>query len=190
MFAVGTLIALPAFSQASLEYKFDVAVQAFGSFVKSTVSDGVEQKATHSGGVLGSYRYFFNNHHGAEFNYGYSLNTQQYGLNNALFRVPAYSHEATAAYVFRYPLRRITPFALAGVGGLMFNPKDTPLASMQARPAFLYGGGADFNITDRFFLRAQYRGLVYNSPNFDVPILNVDRVTHRAEPSAGFGFRF
>jgi len=63
-------------------------------------------------------------------------------------------------------------------------------ANMQARAAFLYGGGADFNITNRVFFRAGYRGLVYNSPNFDVPALNVDRLTHRAEPFGGIGYRF
>jgi len=40
------------------------------------------------------------------------------------------------------------------------------------------------------FFRAGYRGLLYNSPNFDVPALNVDRLTHRAEPFGGIGYRF
>jgi len=40
-------------------------------------------------------------------------------------------------------------------------------------------------------VRAQYRGLVYNSPTFDlVSTLGADRVTHRAKPSIGFGFGF
>jgi len=60
-----------------------------------------------------------------------------------------------------------------------------------ARPVFVYGAGADFDLGKRFFLRAQYRGLVYNSPTFDLlQALTYDRVTHRAEPSIGFGYRF
>ena len=52
-------------------------------------------------------------------------------------------------------------------------------------------GGADFNLTHRLFLRAEYRGLVYNSPTFDLSsTVGTDRVTHRAEPSIGFGYRF
>ena len=79
----------------------------------------------------------------------------------------------------------------AGVGGLVFNPSDVPTASTQARAAFVYGGGADFNLTHRIFMRAEYRGLVYNSPTFDLaPVQGTDRVTHRAEPSIGFGYRF
>ncbi len=80
---------------------------------------------------------------------------------------------------------------LAGVGGLIFDPKDFAGASTQTRAAFVYGGGADFNLTDRIFMRAEYRGLVYNSPTYDLAGLNgVDRITHRAEPSIGFGYRF
>src|SRR5439155_17689742 len=105
--------------------------------------------------------------------------------------VKANQHEVTAAYVYRHALKHFTPFAEAGVGGLIFDPTDLPGANTQARAAFVYGAGADFNISHRLFMRAQYRGLVYNSPTFDVaPINNLDRVTHRAEPSVGFGFRF
>jgi len=40
-------------------------------------------------------------------------------------------------------------------------------------------------------MRAEYRGFVYNSPTYDLPgLAGLDRVTHRAEPSVGFGYRF
>jgi outer membrane immunogenic protein len=189
LLAATGLLALPAFSQETPSRQ-DATVQAFGSFVKSTTDNGVEQKATNSGGILGSYRFFFNDHHGVELNYGYTLNTQNYALAAGTTGVNAYSHEATAAYVLRFPKRRFTPFVLAGAGALVFDPKDSTFANTQARPAFLYGGGADINITNRLFLRAGYRGLLYNSPNFEVPALNVDRLTHRAEPFGGIGYRF
>jgi len=185
----GALVALPAFSQETS--RSDVAVQAFGSFVKTTTENGVQQGATNSGGVLASYRFFFSNSHGVEVNYGYSRNTQTYGLSTGLLGVKANQHEATAAYVYRHPLRRFTPFVEAGVGAIAFAPSDLPLIDTQARAAFVYGGGADFSITKRVFLRAEYRGLVYNSPTFDLtPVQGADRVTHRAEPSVGFGYRF
>jgi len=183
---------MPAFSQEDVpQEKSEVSVQAFGSFLKDTVNNGVRQGATNSGGVLANYRYFFNKYHGAEVNYGYSLNTHSYGLAGGPVGVKAHSNEVTAAYVFRYPTRWFTPFAQAGVGGLVFDPKDSPGADTQARAAFVYGGGADFNVTRQLFFRAQYRGLVYSSPTFDLAPLNgLDRVTHRAEPSVGVGFRF
>src|SRR5437879_4571048 len=160
-------IALPAFSQSEESGKNEVSVQAFGSFVKSTTDNGIENKATHSGGVLGSYRYFFNAHHGVEANYGYSLNTQSYGSTSGVLGVKSYSHEISAAYVFRMPMNKFTPFVLAGAGGLIFDPKDFVGANSQARAAFVYGGGADFKLTPHIFVRAEYRGLVYNSPTYD-----------------------
>jgi opacity protein-like surface antigen len=189
IFLGSSLAALPALGQEAS--RSEVSLQAFGSFVKSTTDNGVQQSATDSGGVLANYRFFFSNDSGVEVNYGYSLNTQTYGLPSGLFGVKAHQDEVTAAYVYRHPLTRFTPFVEAGVGGLVFDPKDAPEASTQARAAFVYGGGADFNITKRVFLRAEYRGLVYDSPTFDLSeTVETDRITHRAEPSVGFGYRF
>jgi opacity protein-like surface antigen len=183
------LATLPAFSQ---EFdRSEVTVQAFGSFVKNTTDNGASQSATNSGGVLANYRYFFTASQGVEVNYGYSLNTQTYGLPSGPLGVKSDNHEATAAYIFRHKMHGFTPFVEAGVGGLVFDPRDTPGASTQARAAFVYGGGADFDITKRFFIRAEYRGFVYSSPTFDLAVAQgTDRVTHRAEPSVGFGYRF
>src|ERR1700678_4292278 len=97
-------VALPAFAQSEDVGKNDVSVQVFGSFVKSTTSDGVQNSATDSGGVLGSYRRFFDYHNGVEVNYGYALNTQHFVSSSSALGVKTYSHEASAAYVFRLPL--------------------------------------------------------------------------------------
>jgi outer membrane immunogenic protein len=185
-------LALPAFSQTENPGKQDVAVQAFGSFVTGTTQDGVHNSATDSGGVLASYRYFFSAHQGVEANYGYALNTQNYSAAGALIDgVNSYSHEVSGAYVFRMPFRRVMPFALAGAGALIFDPKNFTGASTQTRAAFVYGAGADVNLSNHIFMRAEYRGFVYSSPTYDLPMLaGLGRATHRAEPSIGFGYRF
>jgi opacity protein-like surface antigen len=73
----------------------------------------------------------------------------------------------------------------------MFDPKNFAGATTQARAAFVYGAGADINMSRHLFMRAEHRGLVYNSPTFGIPELaRTDRVTHAAEPTVGFGFRF
>lgn len=185
--AAVALIAAPAFAQSDEPGRQDVAVQASGSFVSSTTHNGVDNNATNSGGVLATYRFFFSKHHGVEANYGYALNTQSYGA----LGVKTNSHEVSGAYVFRMPFGKVTPFALAGAGALVFNPKDFRGAGTQTRAAFVYGVGADINLTNHLFMRAEYRGFVYNSPTYDLAALNrLDRVTHRAEPSVGFGYRF
>src|SRR5579864_2789800 len=107
-------LALPAFSQSESPERNEVSAQAFGSFVKSTTDNGVRNSATNSGGVLGSYRFFFNDHNGVEVNYGYSLSTQNYLSPGGALGVKSYSHEASAAYEFRVPLKRFTPFVSAG----------------------------------------------------------------------------
>jgi outer membrane immunogenic protein len=183
--------AVPAFSQSESPDKNEVSVQAFGSFVKSTTDNGIENKATNSGGVLANYRYFFDAHNGVEADYGYSLNSQIYGSTSGVLGVKSYTNEISAAYVFRMPMRHFTPFVLAGAGGLIFDPKNFAGASSQGRAAFVYGAGADFKLTEHVFVRAEYRGFVYDSPTYDLAgLAGTDRTTHRAEPSIGFGYKW
>jgi len=190
LFAWSAFAALPAFSQEDF-YRQEVSGQAFGSFVKDTTQDGIKQKATDSGGVLASYRYFFNKNSGVEANYGYSLNTQSYNGAGTGVGVKSYSNEVTAAYVFRLPFNRWSFFALGGAGAIVFDAKDMHGVGSQARPVGVYGAGIDADITSHLFVRAQYRGLIYNSPTYGLAALaSMDRVTHRAEPSIGFGWRF
>ena len=178
-----------AFAQEeNAAYKNEASVQAFGAFVKTTSQSGIQQSATNGAGFLATYRFFFNDHNGVELNYGYSQNTQNYvGLGG----VDSRSHEVSAAYILRFPMKRWTPFVLAGAGGLLFQPNNFSLADTQARAAGVYGGGADINLSRHVFVRAEYRGLIYNSPTFGLMALSgADRITHRAEPSIGFGYRF
>jgi opacity protein-like surface antigen len=183
-------IALPAYAQSE-GGRQEVAVQAFGSFVKTTTQNGTDNTATNSGGVLASYGYFFSTHHGVEANYGYARNTESYTSAAGALGVKTNSHEVSGAYVFRMPFRNVTPFALAGVGALVFDPRDFVGASTQTRAGFVYGAGADITVSHHIFIRAEYRGFVYNSPTYDLPAFaGLDRITHRAEPSVGFGYRF
>jgi outer membrane immunogenic protein len=182
------LMSAAAFAQEDYTtYKNEVTVQALGSFVKQTTQDGIKQDANNSSGVLGTYRLWFDRHNGVEANYAWTTNTERYDA----FGMENNSHEISAAYVFRMPMKRWSPFVLGGAGALVFDPKNSAEASTQARATFVYGGGADINLTDHFFVRGEYRGLVYNSPTYDLAGLKgLDRVTHRAEPTIGFGWRF
>jgi outer membrane immunogenic protein len=206
LFAGTLLTQTPAFSQEEAPAsRSEVSVQALGSFVKSTNLNGVEQSATNSGGVLASYRFFFDRHNGVEVNYGYERNSQNYGLTNGPLGIGSNAHEVSADYILRFPARRWSPFVLAGVGALIFDPRNVSQSALagflqpgsqgnvsaQTRASFIYGGGADFKLTSHLFLRAEYRGFVYNSPTYDFSGLSgLDRTTHRAQPSIGFGYRF
>ena len=186
------LTPLPALCQENVASKSDVSVEAFLPVVKSTTSYGVEQSTSVNGGVLAGYRYYFGTHSGVEVSYGYSRSTQTYGLGSGPSGLDSNSDEVFAAYVFRFPHKRWSPFLLGGAGALVFDPTATTGgANTQVRAGFLYGGGADFNIHRRVFVRAEYRGIFYNSPTFNLNALNgLDRFTHRAEPAIGFGYKF
>lgn len=84
---------------------------------------------------------------------------------------------------------KLKPFLLAGSGALMFDAKNNAGASMsgaqrQAKAAFLYGGGVDYELTHHLALRAEYRSLVFVVPDSNIAALNADKVTHVAQPSA------
>lgn len=87
------------------------------------------------------------------------------------------------------------PYVLAGLGALVFDPTNNAGgfllgAQSQERAAFLYGGGADYDVAKHLTVRAEYRGFVYERPDFEVATLHSGATTHTAQPSAGIVFRF
>jgi len=118
-----------------MRFKSEASVRALGSFVKQTTENGVDQGATDSAGVLTTYRYYFSRHKGIEANYSWKSNTQTYTGSG----VGTNSHEISAAYVFRVPMRPWSPFVLAGAGALIFDPHNFAGANTQTRAAFVYG---------------------------------------------------
>ena len=196
--SLALLFSSAAFAQEGSAWSHgEVSVQGTGFFTKDSNGNGISQHSTDTGGFLVGYRYHFNRWFAAEANYGYDRDTQQNFTAGGPFNIQANVHHATAAAVVTLPgSNRINPYVLAGAGALVFDPTNNGGQSVagaltQAKPAFVYGGGADFNLSHGFFMRAEYRGLVYNSPTYDLPVLaGLDRTTHRAEPSIGFGYRF
>jgi|SRR5215470_6892120 len=175
----------------------EVSVQGTGFFTKDSDNNGIIQHSTDSGGLLVSYRNLFSRWFGADLSYGYTRDTQLNFTPVGASRVQSDVHQTTAALLVRTPGRVLgfRPFALAGAGALTFSPINNfgglaIGADTQAKAAFVYGGGADYDITDHFALRLEYRGLVYGRPDFGLTPLNSDTVTHTAQPSAGFVIRF
>jgi outer membrane immunogenic protein len=180
-----------ALCQETPTYKNEVNIEGFLPIVKTTTASGVQQSTSLNGGVLASYRFSFGTHSGVEVSYGYSRSTQTYNLGSGPLGLDSNSDEVFAAYVFRFIHKRWSPFLLAGAGALIFDPRNTTGADTQVRAGYLYGGGADFNVHRRLFLRAEYRGIFYNSPTFSLNGLNgLDRFTHRAEPAIGLAYKF
>ena len=189
--AIVACMALLSMRAVAQELRSEVSVQGTGFFTKDSNGNGIENKATETGGLLIGYRYNINRWLAAEANYGYDRNTQSY-FGSTFARVQSNIHQITGSAVVKLPsFARIQPYVITGGGGLIFDPTgDAGGATSQARGAFLYGGGADYAFTKHLSLRAEYRGLVYKAPNFNVASLKTDSWTHTAQPSAGIVFRF
>jgi opacity protein-like surface antigen len=175
----------------------EMSVQGTGFFTKDSSGNGINQHATDTGGFLLSYRYHFNTWLAADASYSHARNAQQNFTSSGPFSVQANVHQATGALVVTVPRRvfRLHPYFLAGAGALVFDPTGNrggfvSGAQSQSRAAFVYGGGADYDLSIHFALRAEYRGFVYGRPDFDLASLHSGATTHTAEPSAGIVFRF
>lgn len=186
-----------AFAQEEPAWKHgEISVQGTGFFTKDSNGNGISQHATDTGGFLVGYRYHFNRWIAAEANYGWDRNTQQNLTSTGAFNLQANVHTATADAVVTLPgSERINPYVLAGAGALVFDPtnnagQSVPGALRQAKAAFVYGGGVDFTIVSHVALRAEYRGYVYNRPDFQLAGLDSNVTAHTAVPSAGLVFRF
>jgi opacity protein-like surface antigen len=172
----------------------EVSGQVTGFIVKDTDGNGISQNSTKTLGALASYRFFFNRYVGVDGSYGLARNTLHNFTPTGAFNIQSDIHQVTGAVVVRYP-NKISPYALAGAGALIFNPTDNPGgfvagADRQTKPAFVYGGGTNIYITERFGIRAEYRGFVYKQADFGLDALNSDKYAHTAQPSVGFVIRF
>jgi len=196
--AVAAFFVFSATAMAQVEQHSQISLQGTALVTKDTNADSspLSHQATKSGGLLVGYSYQFNSWAGAEGNYGYTQNTQNY-MASVGQSIRSDFHEITGAFVAHIPVkvRSVRPYALAGAGALVFNPTDdakrmNSAIDRQTKAAFVYGGGVNFDITSNFGVRAEYRGLVYKVPDFQLDALNLDKVTHLAQPSVGFFFRF
>jgi opacity protein-like surface antigen len=194
---------------------FDASISGAGVFTKQSEGMGITQSATDGSNYFGTLRFRFNPKHSLALNYGRAKNSQIYQTGFD-FHVLNTISEFSAAYVYN-PIKKgkFEPFVLAGGGVLRFSPSstweflpdflvDVPNrvqvnlnAAKQSEIAFLYGGGVDYRLPYRFALRLQYRGLLYDAPDFKLSAASGSSVSfftgskgHMAEPSIGLVFRF
>lgn len=173
----------------------EVSIEGTGFITHDSSGNGVLDRATNTGGLLVGYRYNLHSWFAVEANYGYDRNTQMY-FGNTLARVQSDIHQFTGSVVVKLPwLGRFQPYALAGGGALVFEPTGNANgvfagANQQTRGTFLYGLGADYVLARHLSLRAEYRGLVYKAPDFNLSKLNTGSWTNLSQPSAGIVFRF
>jgi len=181
---------------AQEEMRSQVNLQFTGLVPKDSSGNGITDHVTRSGGLLAGYTFNLNRWAAVEGDYGYSRNTQNYSGLFGSSAVQANVHQVTGAFVLRIPVSigKVRPYALAGTGALRFDPTsnigNTPGTASQSKAVFLYGGGANFDVTRHVGIRAEYRGLLANVPDFTLTGLTPGTMTHLAQPSVGVFFRF
>lgn len=208
--AVLVFLATAGFAQ---DLKSEVNVEGIAGITQSTNNFILPYSATVGGGFLAGYRYNLSPLFAVEGDYGWMRNTQNL-LNpfNLGTGVQTNVQELTGAAVLTPgSSHRVRPYLLAGGGALFFHPTNSAINTLfgignnlgvsvnETRPAFLYGGGVDFNLTRFMALRAEYRGLVFKAPGVDVsglsgiPVvgsLTSSSFTHMAQPAIGLVWRF
>jgi opacity protein-like surface antigen len=195
--AVEIVLSLSVAASAQ-ENRSEISLQGGGLFTRGTTGNGTSYNTTESGGILGTYRYHLNRWISVEGAYGYSVNTQKYSLSSGAFRIQSGIHDFTGSLVLNLPSHqhsRLNPYLLAGGGALRFAPANNQVNTLsgaqgQTRAAFVYGAGINYGIYKGLSLRAEYRGLVYSTPDFGFGALATAAVTHTAVPTVGLSFRF
>ncbi len=189
------ILVLFGISSWAQEVRNEVTVQGSGFFQKQTTAGGITNEATNSGGVMAGYRFNLKNWFAVEGDYDYFRNHQTFSGSSGTTSIPMNVHAATGVAIVKLPsfkvpaVKIVSPFVLAGGGAMFFDPREGSMKE-QTRGAFVYGGGFDVTLAKHFLVRAQYRGFVYKTPDFEMTSLKVDKYTHSAVPSAGLVFTF
>ena len=207
--AVIALFATAGFAQ---DLKSEVNVEGVAGITQSNHNLIIPYSATVGGGLLAGYRYHLNPIFAVEGDYGWMRNTQNFLPLNFGTGIQTNVQELTGAAVLTPgSSHRVRPFVLAGGGALFFHPTNNTINTLlglgnnigvsvnETRPAFLYGGGVDVDLTHYMALRAEYRGFVFKAPGFDFPglsgipvlgSLTSSSFTHMAQPAVGLVWRF
>ncbi|MFP5276262.1 MAG: hypothetical protein ACLGPM_04040 [Acidobacteriota bacterium] len=175
-----------------------------------TTYDQKIQGTSSSVGILGTLHQSFKPWLGYDVNFGYTRFTEKYseGIYDTITpptaNIPSSFHlgsigestyELTAAYLVQGPrTKRIDTFFQLGGGVLSFLPTQDPSPYwVLFRPTLVFGTGMNYRLSEHWALRAEYRGLFYRNPYYnlaptDVPMVEFDDVTN--EPTISMVYRF
>ena len=202
MTELAVILVLFGISSWAQEVRHELTIQGSGFFNKQTTAGGITNEPTNSGGVMAGYRFNLKNWLALEGDYDYFRNSQRFSSFSADTSIPMNVHAATGVAIVKLPsfkmpavkilsaVKGVSPFVLAGGGAMFFDPRGASVSGEQTRGTFVYGGGVDVPLSKHFLVRAQYRGFVYKTPDFEITSLKVDKYTHSAVPSAGLVFTF
>jgi opacity protein-like surface antigen len=157
-----------------------VTVNTEGAF---TIESEKSQSLSPSPGALFTFHQAMKPYLGYNVNFDYTSLEQSYSqgsasLNSngsttptsfAAYSFSARMYELSVAYAFSGPrFARFRTFGQFGGGGLFFQPTQTTFAKEQTRPAMVFGVGIERDFSTHFSIRAEYRGLFYKGPDYQI----------------------
>lgn len=178
----------------------DVSASVYGTTTQDANGNGSTAHQSDAGGGMVELRHISNPLVGYEVTYSFNRANQLDSTTNSVcglvcgpqppVAIPANEHEVSADWVASLKVLNFRPFALAGVGVLVFAPSGQPMnfnASTITKPAFVYGVGADWGVAPHVGLRLQYRGNLYRAPQF--AYTSTGAMTVQSEVAIGVYFR-
>lgn len=199
--AAGPLHAQQA-SAPKAAMNFDVAGSFLYTLTNNTSGNSIAQTNSNNAGGAIEVRYRKNTFTGMGVSFSYNPSTQSIGPNASscgyycgqpTYTLSSKDSKFDIEYVPSIEMGKLRPFALAGFGFYIGSGGTSNLevqANTIARPMFVFGGGSDFAVTDRFGVRAQFRYNLYKAPNLDMNYPTTGQMVKAAEPMFGFYYRF
>jgi hypothetical protein len=191
-------LSLGAFSQLTIDRTQDL----FGFAVQGTAP---------SAGTLGTFRQTFSPWLGYSVNLGYTRVSEQYRNEAGSFgsaaglNIGSNMYETSLTYIAHTSAnKRLSLFGDIGPGLSTFLPVHrganainyapenfaSLIPGVQVRPTGVFGSGVDIHLTHHFDLRAEYRGLVYNNPDFRTGDTLSKKLTLTSEPTISLVYHF
>ncbi len=194
------LLGFTTLSQVAARAQTDVALSAYRAFNTSTTGNGTVQVPTDSIGGMFELRHITSPIIGYELTYAFNPDNQSlspevgactYECGNPPEKITTRAHEVALDWVVSKKFGSLRPFAVGGLGFFIAVPSgDLYDLNTIVRPAFVIGGGVDWDFAARFGLRFQYRDNLYKTPNITGIYYTTGVYTQTAEPMGGAFFRF
>lgn len=161
-----------------------------------SLGNGISDHSNKAGGIQATYTFHMDKWMAAGFEYGKTRYTSTYSGSFGSAAVQSNVNQVELDFLLNVPdhLKRVHAYTVAGVGLFRFSPTDNVNnfagTSPRSRNTGIFGGGADFDISKRIGIRADYRIARFKVPDFNLGALDLGRDGHFSEPSIGVYYRF
>lgn len=181
-------------------HQIDFGGSFYKTFVSSTSGMGLKQTPSDGTGGLIEARHLVSPLVGYELAIGFNSGSQKYepiagacGLTCQYDPVTITGKQISISldYVPSFKTGNLRAFAVGGLGILLSVPDATPLGNNTSiRGAYVYGGGAEYDLTEHLGIRGQVRGIMYKAPNVSAIYPADGQYTQTITPMGGVYFRF